>query len=110
MGCGAGHRDELGSGDAPSGASVAGARAETSLGTSQGLTAALRKEVVEARRDVQGANVNSPERRRQAEQAASSLGFSRTAALEAFDRAHAEPPPRVPDGRRALLEGYFARR
>jgi hypothetical protein len=73
------------------------------------LADALAREVVEASADSGGENVQSDESRRQAEQAQSRLAYTRATAAAA-DRAHADPPPRVPDARRPLLEGYFLRR
>jgi hypothetical protein len=73
------------------------------------LPAALSTEVIEANADAGGRNVRSDEQRREAEQASSGMRYTNAVAVPS-DRAHAEPPPRVPDARRPLLEGYFTRK
>jgi hypothetical protein len=73
------------------------------------IAQALRRELIEASSDTQGANVNTEDIRRKTEQGHSTLGFTRVAPSATFDRSRAVAPPAVPEARRPLLLNYFIR-
>ncbi len=72
------------------------------------LGAALRKETIEAARDLQGENVQT-ERRRQTEHGDATTAYSRSAAPPA-ERGSSTAPPPVPESRRAAVKSYFIRK
>lgn len=74
------------------------------------IAQALRKEILEAQTDNQGANVNKEDLRRKTEQGTSSLGFTRVQVPAGFERGRADAPQPVPEARRDLLLKYFIRR
>lgn len=74
------------------------------------IAQALRKEILEATSDTQGANVNKEDLRRKTEQGTSSLGFTRVQVPAGFERGRADAPQPVPEARRDLLLKYFIRR
>ncbi len=74
------------------------------------IAQALRKEILEAQTDNQGANVNKEDLRRKTEQSTSSLGFTRVQVPAGFERGRADAPQPVPEARRDLLLKYFIRR
>ena len=103
--------DVLGDLNGATGASAGGPKNDVSAPNVEiTLAAALRREVIEAHDDIKGEDVKNLEHRRRAEQAASALALGGAAARQTFDRARVEPAPPVPEGRRALLEGYFTRK
>jgi hypothetical protein len=72
------------------------------------LEQALRRETVEASKDVAGENVTT-EVRRKTEQGQASTAFTHGAS-GTFDRSHAAAPPIVPETRRAQVQSYFIRK
>jgi hypothetical protein len=72
------------------------------------LGAALRRETIEAARDLQGENVQT-EQRRKTEHADATAAFTHAAAQPA-ERGNSTAPPPVPESRRAAVKSYFIRK
>lgn len=77
-------------------------------GTMPAIEQALRRETIEASEDTTGENVLS-ETRRKTEHGQATVPFARGAA-GVSDRSRATAPPAVPEGRRAAVQAYFARK
>ena len=72
------------------------------------LNAALRKETVEAARDLQGDNVQT-DKRRDTEHADATAAYTHAAA-HAAERGSSTAPPPIPESRRAAVKSYFIRK
>jgi hypothetical protein len=72
------------------------------------LGAALRKETIEAAKDLQGDNVQTEERRK-TEQGTATTAYSH-AAVQSAERGSSTAPPPVPESRRAAVKSYFIRK
>jgi hypothetical protein len=72
------------------------------------LNAALRKETVEAAKDLQGDNVQT-DKRRDTEHADATAAYTHAAA-QAAERGTSTAPPPIPESRRAAVKSYFIRK
>jgi hypothetical protein len=80
-----------------------------STGHATALTAALRAEIIHARSDINGPDLDTPSGRRATNAGRTPAGASIVDNGVRYDRSHAAQPPAVPDVRRPLVHNFFLR-